>query len=106
MPLDGPIRWPGYSAEVDGPTFDALKALGAVEVVEAPAEASAAVEDEPAEAPVEVESTDEPDEVEEAPEGMERPKKVANLETWQTYARSMGIDPKGMTKAEIIAATK
>lgn len=39
-------------------------------------------------------------------EEVSRPKQAANLEAWETYARARGIDPKGMTKAEIIAATK
>lgn len=32
-----------------------------------------------------------------------RPPKVAKLEAWQDYARSQGIDPKGMKKEDIIA---
>lgn len=95
VPLKGPIRWPGYTAEVDDATFDALSARGVLEVAPEP--------DPEPDDPSEPDPEPEPDEV---PEGVERPKKVANLDTWQAYARSLGIDPKGMTKAEIIAATE
>lgn len=101
VPLDGPIRWPGYSADVDDATFDVLSALGVIEVAQEPDPEP----DDPSEPEPDPEA-DAPDEVDEAPEGVERPKKVANLDTWQSYARSLGIDPKGMTKAEIIAATE
>lgn len=39
------------------------------------------------------------------PKGMKRPAKTAPLDTWRAYAREQDIDPKGLTKAEIIAAT-
>lgn len=39
------------------------------------------------------------------PTGMKRPAKTAPLDTWRAYAREHDIDPKGLTKAEIIAAT-
>ena len=115
VPLKGPIRWPGYTAEVDDATFDALSARGVLEVApepepdpepDDPSEPEPDPEpDDPSEPEPDPEA-DAPDEVDEAPEGVERPKKVANLDTWQSYARSLGIDPKGMTKAEIIAATE
>ncbi|MDK8768222.1 hypothetical protein QP932_06870 [Corynebacterium freneyi] len=35
----------------------------------------------------------------------ERPRKIAPVATWRAYAEDLGIDPKGLTKAEIIAAT-
>ena len=35
----------------------------------------------------------------------ERPRKTAPVATWRAYADALGIDPKGLTKAEIIAAT-
>lgn len=110
VPLDGPIRWPGFSADVDDVTFEALAALGAIEVApESEPVADDAPEpefepDDPTEPEPDPEA-DAPDEADDAPEDMDRPKKVANLDTWQAYAHSVGIDPKGMTKAEIIAAT-
>lgn len=33
-----------------------------------------------------------------------RPRKTATLEVWQNYARSVGVDPAGMSKADLIAA--
>lgn len=42
----------------------------------------------------------------EAPaEAPKRPRKAAPVATWRAYADALGIDPKGLTKAEIIAAT-
>ena len=38
-----------------------------------------------------------------APE-REKPWKTAKLEVWQEYARGVGVDPAGKSKAEIIAA--
>ena len=55
---------------------------------------------------------DKPEEITDTGEQLEhveevsRPKQAANLETWEAYARARGIDTKGMTKQEIIAATK
>lgn len=97
VPLKGPIRWPGYTAEVDDATFDALSARG---VLAAEVPATVLVEQSPAEPPIET--------AEDAPsaEELRRPKQAANLDAWETYARALGIDPKGMTKQEIIAATK
>ncbi len=34
---------------------------------------------------------------------MKRPYKAAKLAVWQEYARAQGLDPKGMTREEIIA---
>ncbi|KGF15162.1 hypothetical protein [Corynebacterium freneyi] len=48
----------------------------------------------------------EPEPAPEAPaEAPERPRKTAPVATWRAYAEDLGIDPKGLTKAEIIAAT-
>ncbi|WP_257202952.1 hypothetical protein [Corynebacterium cystitidis] len=33
----------------------------------------------------------------------ERPPRSANLEAWQNYARTRGVDPKGMKKPDLIA---
>lgn len=97
VPIKGPIRWPGYTAEVDDATFDALSARGVL-AVEAP---TTVVVEQTA-----VEPTPEPAEDEPPAEEVQRPKQAANLETWQAFARGLGIDTKGMTKQEIIAATK
>lgn len=40
----------------------------------------------------------------ETPDGVKRPRKTARVDAWRDYAESKGIDPKGMTKAELIAA--
>lgn len=97
VPLKGPIRWPGYTAEVDDATFDALSARGVL-AVEVP---TTVVVEQPL-----TESATEPADVVSPTEEVQRPKQAANLETWQVYARGLGIDTKGMTKQEIIAATK
>lgn len=34
----------------------------------------------------------------------QRPRKAAALDAWRAYATAKGVDPKGMTKAELIAA--
>ena len=44
-------------------------------------------------------------EPEEVPVGTsDRPLKTAKLEAWQAYARSVGVNVTGKSKAEIIAA--
>ncbi|WP_291478487.1 hypothetical protein [Corynebacterium sp.] len=53
---------------------------------------------EPEPAPAEPEPSDDA-----AEEKAKRPSKVAKLEAWQDYARSRGVDPKGMKKEELIA---
>ena len=52
-----------------------------------------------AEAPVD-ERASEPD----APR-VKRPARTAPVDTWRAYAEAQGIDPKGLSKAELIAAT-
>ena len=111
VPLKGPIRWPGYTAEVDDATFDALSARGVL-AVEVP---TTVLVEQPAADPTPEPAEDAPPAAEDAPPAAEdappagevqRPKQAANLETWQAFARGLGIDTKGMTKQEIIAATK
>lgn len=34
-----------------------------------------------------------------------RPPRTAPVESWRAYAEAQGIDPKGLSKSEIIAAT-
>ena len=63
------------------------------------------VVDEPAPEP---EPAPAPDpEPEPAPEqkGVKRPARTAPVDVWRAYAEAQGIDPKGLSKAEIIAAT-
>lgn len=47
----------------------------------------------------------EPDvEVEVESAGPKRPRNAAKVEAWEAYAKSRGVNTKGMTKREIIAA--
>lgn len=56
--------------------------------------------------------SEKPEEIPDAEEQLERveeasrPKNTEKQEVWEAYARKLGIDPKGMTKQEIINATK
>lgn len=67
--------------------------------------AEAEVEPEPE---PEAEATPEPEPVAEVaepePDEPTKPNKTDDKPTWETYARSLGIDIEGMTKAEIIKA--
>ena len=36
---------------------------------------------------------------------VKRPARTAPVDTWRAYAEGQGIDPKGLSKAELIAAT-
>lgn len=45
-------------------------------------------------------------EVAEPNEGMKRPAKTAPVDVWRKYAKSMGVEVKGLSKQEIIAATQ
>lgn len=98
VPLGGPIRWPGYSAEVDVETHAVLSARGvlAPETDTPVARNTAASSDEVKQAT----------EAEKAPGGLPRPRQAEAKEKWEAYARSLGIDPKGLDKQEIIAATR
>lgn len=63
------------------------------------------VSDDPAPVPVKAaapvdERVSEPD----APM-VKRPARTAPVDTWRAYAEAQGIDPKGLSKAELIAAT-
>lgn len=93
-----PLRPAGYVMEVDEETYREFNAHGFfVDPAAVP------VESEPEEIveaePVEVEPVDEKPAV-------DRPKNAASLKVWQEYARIQGIDPKGLSKREIIAATR
>ena len=87
------LRRVGEVVDVSDEVHERFAPLG-VFVVDEPAPAA-----KPAPAPI--------PESEPAPEqnGMKRPAKTAPLDTWRAYAREQDIDPKGLTKAEIIAAT-
>lgn len=38
--------------------------------------------------------------------GLDRPRRSASADEWRKYAESMGISPKGLSKQELIAATR
>ena len=62
-------------------------------------------EDEPTPAPV-TEPVDE-ESADDAPaEDVKRPAKTAPVDTWRKYAESLGVEVKGLSKQEIIAATQ
>ena len=42
----------------------------------------------------------------EKPSRAQKPAKAAPVDEWRAYAKSLGIDPSGLSKAEIIAATR
>ena len=92
-----PVRPAGYAMDVKQDIFDELAPRGFFvsatgdepEPVEPVAEetAPATVDDEPA------------DEV-------KRPAKTAPVDAWRKYAKSLGVEVKGLSKQEIIAATQ
>lgn len=92
------LMFPGTVIEPTAEELDIIKRLGAdgadIKVEPAPGFA---------EKPEEITDTEE--QLEHV-EKVSRPKQAANLETWEAYARAIGIDPKGLTKQEIIAATR
>lgn len=110
-PVDGVVTFlkPGLVYDVDDAYAVRLVASGVAVDMESDAPAAIAeaeVSEEEAEvAEVEAESTDggEADSEEEAPNGPARPAKSDPVAKWQEYVRAQGIDPKGMTKQELIA---
>lgn len=92
-------RWrryvPGDIADLDEVTAARLIKSGAA-VASDGAVPEPVAEPEPV---LEAEPTSDP-----TPAGPERPKNAGRLEDWQAYARARGVDPKGMTKPEIIAS--
>ena len=42
----------------------------------------------------------------EKPARAQKPAKAAPVDEWRAYAKSAGVDPAGLSKAEIIAATR
>lgn len=91
------LLFPGAVLEPTQEELEVIERLGANATVKA--EPAPGVADKPEEITNTEKQLEHVDEV-------SRPKQAANLETWQAYARAVGIDTKGMTKQEIIAATK
>lgn len=97
------IRLPGHPLRARGAVVDVDEAAAArlrergVLVDESAA---------PEPAPVKVDSPVK-DEKPEGVDGVEqaaKPAKSAKIELWQDYARANGLDPKGLSKQELIAA--
>ena len=100
------LLFPGAVLEPTPEELEVIERLGAnaTDKVE-PAPGKAEVPEEITDAEVPEEITDAEEQLEHVEE-VSRPKQAANLEAWQAFARGLGIDTKGMTKQEIIAATK
>lgn len=88
------LRLAGEVVEVDDGVFAEFVGRG-VFVTGAPKPS------EPVERQREPEVSAEPEPAGDAPQ---RPRKAAALDAWRAYATAKGVDPKGMTKAELIAA--
>ena len=88
------LRLAGEVVEVDDGVFAEFVGRG-VFVTGAPKPSK------PVERQREPEGSAEPEPAGDAPQ---RPRKAASLDAWRAYATAKGVDPKGMTKAELIAA--
>jgi len=98
------VHLPGDVVEVDEVTADWLKRSGAT--VEGAAHRSG--RERPAQ-PVEQEpeaAASEPEEDSDEATGVTRPARAASIEVWRKYAEKQGIAVKGLSKQELIAATK
>lgn len=93
----GPLRLQGTTIEVEDALYDAYVGKGVFvsDVDSAPA---------PVSVPEPAPAVEEPAPVK-APKVV-KPAKAASLARWREYAQSLGIDHKGLSKAEIIAATR
>lgn len=91
-----PVRPAGYTMDVSQDIFDEFEPrgffVGETEAEPASAPATEMVDDESAD--------DEP------AEDVKRPAKTAPVDAWRKYAESLGVEVKGLSKQEIIAATK
>lgn len=87
------LRRVGEVVDVSDTVFDRFSPLGVF------------VSDDPAPVQVQAEApADEHASESDAPRG-KRPARTAPVDTWRAYAEAQGIDPKGLSKAELIAAT-
>ena len=93
-----PLRARGSVVDVDEETAERLRARGGLvdetAVPELAEEPARVVE------PVEEKQPEGVDGVEKAA----KPAKSAGIEAWRDYARANGLDPKGLSKQELIAA--
>lgn len=97
------VHPPGSVVEVDEDTAQWLKACGAL----VDSSAKSAVKP-VAKSKQEAEPEPEPEpEPKAAPVGsVERPARAASIDDWRKYAESLGIVTKGLSKKDIIAATR
>lgn len=105
-PVDGVVTFlkPGLVYDVDGAYAERLVASGVAFDIEGGELPVSEVESDAADAGAEEASEDTAEEAsDEASDGLARPAKSDPVAKWQDYARSLGIDPKGMTKQELIA---
>ena len=92
----------GDVLEVDASTEKWLVSAGiAADVTEAPQGEEPEPDDEDVDS-AEAPQGEEPEPEESADNG--RPLKTGTIEEWRAYAKSLGIDPAGLKKPEIIAA--
>lgn len=91
-----PVRPAGYTMDVSQDIFDEFEPRGFF-VGETEDETTPA----PATEPVDEKSADD-----DPVEDVKRPAKTAPVDTWRKYAESLGVEVKGLSKQEIIAATQ
>lgn len=98
------LRRRGDELTVDGETEAWLRTHGLAGEPEAEEEAA---EPEPeAEPEAEEEAGEKAAEPVEKPARTQKPAKAAPVDEWRAYAKASGVDPAGLSKAEIIAATR
>lgn len=91
------LRRRGDELTVDAETEAWLRKHGLAGEPEAEEKAA-----EPKPEPVE----EKPSEPAEKPVRAQKPAKAAPVDEWRAYAKASGVDPAGLSKAEIIAATR
>ena len=91
-----PVRPAGFTMDVTDEVFAEFEPRGFF---------VGETEDEPAPAPA-TEPVDDESADDEPAEDVKRPAKTAPVDTWRKYAESLGVEVKGLSKQEIIAATQ
>lgn len=94
-----PLRPAGYVMDVDDEIYHKFNASGFfVDPSAAPVESEPKIVEKAEPETVEPKRVEKPT--------VNRPKNTASLKAWQEYAKAKGIDVKGLSKQEIIAATR
>lgn len=91
-----PVRPAGFTMDVTDEVFAEFEPRGFF---------VGETEDEPTPAPA-AETVDDESVDDEPAEDVKRPAKTAPVDTWRKYAESLGVEVKGLSKQEIIAATQ